>query len=351
MTEPTFLTIVMPVLNEERYVEQALTSLIGQVEGRCADILVMDGGSTDDTRAIVTRLAATHACVKLVHNPARIQSAACNLAAELMDPRSSILIRTDAHAAYPLDFIDKVAGAMRTSGASSVVVPMRTVGRKFLQRAIAAAQNSRLGNGGSRHRRAVASQFVDHGHHAAFDAAFFRSIGGYDPSFTHNEDAEFDVRTNQAGGRVWLCAEATIDYFPRETLRQLARQYRRHGRGRARTVLKHRLKLKLRQLAPLAFLTSVLADLLAPATPLLAAPSSVYVGGCLLWGAATAVRRRDPALLLMGPASITMHLSWAVGFLDAQRQGWLRSGRGPWGDISGKLSRLIQRREVPQLEV
>ena len=344
-----FFSIVMPVLNEQRHVEQALLSLIEQVEGRQAEILVLDGGSDDDTLGIVGRLAQRFPMVRVVHNPDRIQSAACNLASGMLDERSEVMIRTDAHAAYPTHFVENVVRALAVTGATSVVVPMRTVGRRRLQRAIAATQNSRLGNGGSRHRRAVESQFVDHGHHAAFDVAFFRSIGGYDPGFTHNEDAEFDVRTHAAGGRVWLCAEATIDYFPRETFRQLARQYRRHGRGRARTVIKHGLRLKPRQLAPLAVLASVAADLLVPVTPLVAIPSGLYAGACLLWGAAVAVRRRDAALLLMGPASITMHLSWAWGFVGAQRLRLAEAGRGGLAGLSTGLAAPLKVLKTPQV--
>jgi succinoglycan biosynthesis protein ExoA len=313
-----FLTIVMPVLNEQEHVEQALSSLVVQLQERPAEILVMDGGSSDATRSIVGRLALIYPMITLVDNPARLQSAACNLAAELMDARSKILMRADAHASYPDGFIDHVVVSLESSGATSVVVPMRTVGKQFLQRAIAATQNSWLGNGGSHHRRRVHSQFVDHGHHAAFDAAFFRSVGGYDPTFSHNEDAEFDIRARASGGRAWLCAEAAIDYFPRTTLRQLSRQYRRHGRGRSRTVIKHHVLPKLRQLAPLVLLGSFALNVMTPLLPLCALPSGVYTVCCLTWGAATALRRRDPALLLIGPASMTMHLSWAVGFLETQ---------------------------------
>ncbi len=346
---PPFFSIVMPVLNEQRHVEQALLSLIRQIGGRDAEILVMDGGSEDDTPGIVSRLACHFPVIRLVDNPERIQSAACNRAAAMLDPRSTIMIRTDAHAAYPTNFVEEVVRALLTTGATSVVVPMRTVGRSTLQRAIAATQNSRLGNGGSAHRRASLSRFVDHGHHAAFDVAFFRSIGGYDPSFTHNEDAEFDVRTHAAGGRVWLCAEATIDYFPRETLRQLARQYSRYGHGRARTVIKHSLALRPRQLAPFAVLSSMAADLLAPVTPWAMMPSGLYVGLCLFWGTAAAVRHRDAALLLMGPAAVTMHLCWAMGFIGAQRRLVPATGTGLAG-LSKKLRRAIEPRKTPQVE-
>ncbi len=320
-------TMVMPVLNEERYVELALSSLLDQVEGRDGEILVLDGGSRDATRAIVTRMAVVHPVIRLVDNPRRTQSAACNLAAELAHPQSAIMLRADAHAAYPSDFVATVLRALLDTDATSVAVPMRTVGKLFVQRAIAATQNSRLGNGGSSHRRAGRSRFVDHGHHAAFDLAFFRTIGGYDRDFTHNEDAELDVRAVRAGGRVWLCTEATIDYFPRDSLRQLARQYVRHGRGRARTIAKHRLRLKLRQGLPLVILATVALAALGPLFPWLAVPAAFYLLACLGWGVVDAARRADAARLLMGPTAVVMHLSWAIGFLQGRLRSTASGGR------------------------
>jgi succinoglycan biosynthesis protein ExoA len=319
-----FFSVVIPVLNEERHIGTILASLLVQLQDEEAEILVMDGGSSDGTRSIVTAVAATNEMVRWIDNPGRTQSAACNLAAENLAPQSRILLRVDAHAAYPRDFVFQVINALRTTGATSVVVPMRTVGIGAQQRAIAAAQNSRLGNGGSSHRRIAASRFVDHGHHAAFDLDFFRSVGGYDRSFTHNEDGEFDVRGLRAGGRVWLCSEAVIDYFPRDSLSGLCRQYVRHGRGRARTTRKHGLRLKARQALPLLLLPMTAIGLLSPVLPWIGIPGGIYLCSSVLWGMVTAVKRRDPALLLMGPAAVVMHLSWATGFFD----GWLRARPG-----------------------
>jgi len=315
-----FFSIVIPVLNEERHIRHVLASMLSQIKGCNAEILVLDGGSTDATAAIAASVAVDHPMLRVIDNPGRTQAAACNLAAELVASQSRVLLRVDAHAFYPQGFVLRTLQALSETGASSVVVPMRTIGIGAVQRAIAAAQNSRLGNGGSSHRRSSASRFVDHGHHAAFDIDFFRSIGGYDPGFTHNEDAELDVRAHAAGGRVWLCSEAMIDYVPRDRLRTLASQYIRHGRGRARTTRKHGLGLRLRQCLPLVLLGAVLLGLSAPLLPWLGLPAALYLGACLLWGVAAAARQRDPALLLMGPAACVMHLSWAIGFLD----GWLR---------------------------
>ena len=317
---PPFLAVVIPVLYEEGYIEPCLRSLLPQLPPGRHEVLVMDGGSTDRTPAIVAALAREHPALRLVPNPRRIQSAACNLAARIADPRATVLLRADAHADYPPGFVASCLAALEQSGATSVVVPMRTVGVLPFQRAVAAAQNSRLGNGGSAHRgrgrSGPRSGPVEHGHHAAFRRDFFLRLGGYDERFTHNEDAEHDLRALAAGGRVWMCGDAPVTYFPRTTPQALWRQYLRHGAGRARTLLTHRRIPRPRQAVPLAVLAGTVGGLaLSPLVPgLLALPVS-YALLCLGWGVAASVRARDPALLGMALAAAIMHHAWAVGFL------------------------------------
>src|SRR5262249_46348850 len=114
-----------------------------------------------------------------------------------------------------------------------------------------------------------ARRWVDHGHHALMRVRAFREAGGYDESFTHNEDAEFDTRLRAGGGRILLAADILIDYYPRSTAAALARQYFKYGEGRARTALKHRAGLKFRQMAPAALAPIVsLGLLLAPFAPI-----------------------------------------------------------------------------------
>lgn len=323
-----FLCIAVPVLNEERYLTACLDSLLPQWPADRCEVLVLDGGSTDRTREIVNGLAARHPQLRLVDNPDRLQSAAVNLAADLADPRATVLLRADAHALYPEGFVAAVVSALHRHDATSVVVPMRNQGRSGPQRAIAAAQGSRFGNGGAAHRAGGASGWVDHGHHAAFDLDFFRALGGYDPAFSHNEDAEFDHRARAAGGRVWMCAEAAVTYFPRRGLLALARQYSRHGNGRARTLLKHRLRPRPRQMAPLAaLLGNGAAAALSPSLPALLLVPAGYAALCLGWGALLAVRRRDPWVLMAAPAAATMHHAWAFGFLRRALPALLRRGR------------------------
>lgn len=317
---PPFVTIVVPVLNEEPYIARCLASLLTQgklwADGSAFEILVMDGGSTDRTRDIVTELCASEPALRLVDNPKRLQSCAMNLAARIASPRATVLLRADAHAAYPDNFLASCMSELSRTGAASVVVPMVTTGEAGFQRAVAAAQNSLLGNGGSAHRRASRSRFVDHGHHAAFDRAFFLKIGGYNEAWSHNEDAEYDHRVSLAGGRVWMCGDATPLYYPRRDPWGLAKQYFHHGSGRARTLLTHHIRPRLRQLMPLLILCGSLGGLLlTPVYSGFALLPLVYCLICMGWGAVAAARHGDPWLLAIGPAAMIMHLSWGAGFI------------------------------------
>ena len=315
-----FVSIAVPVLNEAAHIEACLRSLLASVEqaglGARFEILVMDGGSTDATGPIVERMAETEPAIRLCANPGRLQSAGVNLAAKMASPRASILMRADAHALYPPNFVRDCAQALRTHNASSVVVPMINRGIRPVQRAIAAAQSGRLGNGGAAHRTGGASGLVDHGHHAAFDRAAFLELGGYDPQFTHNEDAEYDARLGRAGGRIWMCRSAPIVYFPRSSLPALARQYFKHGRGRAQNLALHGGRPKLRQVGPVGLLGLCLTALvLALWNPWFALVPSAYAALCLAWGASIALSRRDAALLVAGVAVMVMHMSWACGYV------------------------------------
>jgi succinoglycan biosynthesis protein ExoA len=304
----------VPCLNEAAHLEGLLDQLLSE-QGPDALLVVADGGSTDGSREIVQAYAARDPRVRLMHNRGRLQSAGVNRAARLHAAGRRWLIRIDAHAEYPSGYVRKlIEEAERTGADSVVVVRMVTDGRGLFQAAAAAAMNSKLGTGGAAHRVAASAGWVDHGHHALFDLNAFLGVGGYDESFSHNEDAEFDTRLRAAGGRVWLTDVVAVVYHPRNRPAALFRQYFNYGKGRARTVLKHRTPLKLRQAAPLAVAP---AALLAPAgveAGALAVPAALWAGACLGGGLALALKTRRLEAAAAGPVAMLMHLGWSLGF-------------------------------------
>ena len=279
-------------------------------------IVVSDGGSSDGTAKIVEQCALRDSRVVLLRNNRRIQSAGVNRVVEQYGDLARFIIRVDAHADYPADFCTTLLAAQRMTGADSVVVSMIAKGVTCFQTAAAAAQNSKLGNGGSAHRRLAQGGFVDHGHHALMDVNAFRSVGGYDKSFSHNEDAELDCRLIAAGFRIYLCAGADITYYPRKNLPSLFNQYKNFGSGRAKTILKHRVKPKLRQLVPVMVGPAVAMSLLCPLAPFFAIPAVLWTTICLSYGVFLSVQGKSRCACGAGIAAMLMHLGFSFGFIS-----------------------------------
>jgi succinoglycan biosynthesis protein ExoA len=265
------ITILVPVLNEENYVRRAVASLVPADENLDYELIMMDGGSTDCTRQIIEEMGAVNRRIRLASNAGRFQAAAVNRGASIAKPESDIIV------------------ALIVTHVEQNWFP----------------------------RYALELRYVDHGHHAAFDRRAFLSIGGYDESFTHNEDAEFDIRLVQSGKKIWLCSDLGITYFPRKSFIALARQYFNHGSGRATTMFKHRYPPKIRQLLPVGVLGINVWSVLSGISFgwLFFLPGLAYFGICATWGGLLARSERDPACLVSGVAAVIMHHSWAVGFV------------------------------------
>ena len=58
MSDDPAVSVLVPVLNEERHLEQSLKLMRAQEVPGDLEILVVDGGSTDRSRDIVSRVAA-----------------------------------------------------------------------------------------------------------------------------------------------------------------------------------------------------------------------------------------------------------------------------------------------------
>jgi succinoglycan biosynthesis protein ExoA len=140
-----------------------------------------------------------------------------------------------------------------------------------------------------------------------------------------------------AGKRIYLDAEVRVTYYPRSDLISLARQYFNFGCGRARTLLKHRTRPRLRQLLPVVVFLICLSSLaLAVLDAIYLSVAGAYVVGCVAWGAVPASREKEPCLLLSGVAAVTMHMSWAAGFIISvlHPTAWLRQTAW-WATLRG----------------
>lgn len=315
---PRAILAVIPTLNEEDHIETCIRSLMDGPDGTHEiPLIVADGGSEDRTIEIVKRLMGEFPNLDILDNPDRLQAAAINRAAkQSAKPETSHLVRCDAHSIYPPGFILQVAGTLARTGAASVVIPMDAIGNTCFEKANAWIVDTPLGSGGAAHRGGRKSGYVDHGHHAGFKLKKYVELGGYDESFSHNEDAEYDQRVAKSGGAIYLDANIRIKYIPRASVRRLWSQYYGYGKGRARNIRKHGQALKVRQLVPiLALVASLFGIACAPVFwPSLILPFG-YAGVLTVASITVAIRKKSLCGLYAGLASGTMHMAWATGFL------------------------------------
>lgn len=326
--------VVIPTLNEAKCILTVLKELSAPLRnGEIPQIWVVDGFSCDGTADLVREWPMDH--VLVIDNPGRTQAHAVNLAAARARSCGGIdvLVRIDAHASYPDDYVQRLLDTLAETKADSVVVPLKTVGGGPMRDAAAVLFGSWLGNGGAPHRSGLQRGFVEHGHHAAFLLKSFLFVGGYDTAFRANEDAELDYRLISAGSSIFLEPNLTVDYLPRESLVGTFRQYLRNGRGRMQRARKHGVGLGLRQLIP-----SLLLPVLAAAALLgiilesfmLLIPTA-YFSGIFLGAVVLAYRAGQLGLLwrIAGLASAA-HFGFSFGATKEWIRGALDPGYRNW---------------------
>src|SRR2546426_11416696 len=119
MSEFPLVSIILPCRNEERYIGPCLESILATTYPPDRfEVLVVDGRSDDGTRSVVAQLAAAHPRIRLLDNPLRITPVALNIGIEAAS--GEIIVRMDAHVAYPPEYLPWLVTALQETGADNV---------------------------------------------------------------------------------------------------------------------------------------------------------------------------------------------------------------------------------------
>jgi len=324
-----FITIVMPVRNEARFIRETLGQLLDQdYPADCFEIIVADGMSDDGTPEIVTELGRRFPQLKLVPNPKRLSSAGRNLG--FQHGRGDYFLVVDGHCFIPTSNLFKhLVDCFRDSGADCLgrPQPQDPPGLTPFQRAVALARGSRLGHGGD---SLIYGEFegfaspVSNG--AAYTRRVFEVVGYLDEEFDAAEDVEFNYRVEQSGLLCYTSHRLTVRYYPRENLQGLFCQMRRYGIGRWRFLCKHPKALTVNQLVPSLFTVGLATFLAATAVALctghgwtavavMGVPFALYAA-LVLAEAARIVRSDGGRIGVLVPSILlAVHLGLGIGFL------------------------------------
>jgi succinoglycan biosynthesis protein ExoA len=328
------VSILVPVLNEAAHLRDTVAAMLAQRFDGEIELLLIDGGSTDGTRAILAELAAADPRVRVLDNPAGSIAPALNHG--LRAARGEWIARMDAHAWYPADYVALGVDRLRWGDAAWVAGPAVPRGEGRWSRRVARALVLPLGQGGSR-----AEWDLDTGVFAGvWRRAWLQELGGWDDTFRVNEDAELAGRTLARGERIVCLPAMAAEYAPRDSVRGLFRQYWNFGFFRVRTAARHPDALRPAHVASAGVALALLA-LLVPGLRRPAAAACASYGVAVT--AATVLGTADlPSRERAGVATAlsTMHVAWGSGF-DA---GCLRHG-APWGALARVATRIVRQGE------
>ena len=254
------VAVVIPTLNEERFIAGCLDSVIRQTYPfDQMDIMVVDGGSGDRTREIVAEFGRQYDNIRLLDNPGRIQSIAFNIGYDNSD--APYLVRLDAHAIYSDRYIELCVKHLTDHpefGNVGGISNIQSQSPHIIAESNAILNQVSFGIGGAAFRVSKDAACVDTVPFGAFPRTVIEQIGGMREDLPRGEDNEYNSRIRKAGYKIFLDPQIECTYYARGTVGESAKQMYANGKSIGRLLYIDSASVGLRHLIPLCFVSSLL---------------------------------------------------------------------------------------------
>lgn len=258
------ISIIVPIRNEEIYIDQFLVSVQNMVCNRGdVEILLVDGMSDDSTlEKIGEFLKMTSLNLKVLKNPFKITPNAMNIG--INNSQGKYMLRLDVHAEFPVNYIDKLLYWKNKLKADNVggIIKTMPCDNSRRSKSIALAMSSNFGMGNSYFRTGTKyPKEVDTVPFGFYSIKKLKEIGLYDENLVRNQDDELNSRLIQHGGRVFLIPEISIKYYTRCKYHQLYKMFFQYGYFKPMVNYKLKTVTSIRQLVPLFFVLFIFLGL------------------------------------------------------------------------------------------
>lgn len=259
------IAVIIPTLNEEKYIKKCIQSVIEQsFPFALMDVMVVDGGSKDNTRAIVSSMHEQWANIRLLDNPKRIQSVAFNIGVE--NSSAPYIVRLDAHAYYKPFYIEGcIMGLQEDNKRGNVggqwdIQPQNS---SLWATTNAILNYSKFGIGGATYRVGAKAGNVDTVPFGAFPRKMIEEIGGMREDLPRGEDNEYNSRIKKAGYSIYFDPRIECIYYARPTLKASCKQMFANGDSIGHLFYVDRESIGLRHLIPFLFVLYLVVGLVA----------------------------------------------------------------------------------------
>jgi succinoglycan biosynthesis protein ExoA len=313
-TASPFISIVVPIRNEQDTIERLTRSLLDQDYPHDRyEILMADGGSTDRTRELLAAVDG-QTRVRVLDNPGRTAPAALNVA--IGKARGDIVTRVDGHSYVAPDYLSRIVAVMQETGESVVGGPVLMFADTPFRKALVEALYSKVGVGAVPYRTLRTRAHVESLQTGSFKRAVLDQVGPFDEALAVVEDLDMNTRIRKAGYRLLLDPSIRFWYLPRPSLRALWRQIVTVGLVKVRILRKHPDIFKWKYVLPSVFVAALAVAVVLAAWGATAGFAFLAAYALVVFGfALSRVPRLGAGALRLVLILPTLHVGYGLGFL------------------------------------
>jgi glycosyltransferase involved in cell wall biosynthesis len=295
------ISFVMPVLNEEAYLQAAVESVFSQAVPGEMELVLALGPSKDKTDEVAQKLKKKYgAKLQLVRSPG-LTSTSLNLA--IAKSQFEVVLRVDAHSELSEGYATLAVKLLNETNAANVGGMMVAKGKNDFQSAVAYGYNNRVGLGGGSFHVGGEAGPAETVYLGVFRKSAVEQVGGFSEAWVRGQDWELNQRLRRAGLVVWFDPRLQVSYYPRSDWASLAKQFFKTGVWRGALTRENPADSSVRYWIP---------PLLVVGT-LFLIPFGFYLLGIAVL-ARLAKGITDSQKLRLMVVLPTMHFAWGTGF-------------------------------------
>lgn len=217
------ISVVLTLLNEASNIEDTLKAILSQ-SFPVNEIIIVDGGSTDDTCMIIKKYATQDSRIKLYEAPGLNIAQGRNYAIERA--QSEIIAVTDGGCVPRIDWLKEL------------IIPM--IGPENYV-AVAGSFQTQYDNNFEYYSGLLCTPSLDDedsrlffGRNSAFTKRIWSLAGGYPEWLYTAEDTLFAMQVKSLGAKIAYAPNSVVAWRPRKNLWKLAKMFFLYGRGNGR---------------------------------------------------------------------------------------------------------------------